>query len=310
MTKSGNYKNSQTFRFILLQSFRYPSSMRFLKNKIIKAREATEKRLQNYQFETKFEDESQPGTLWTIEQKIEESECSYQTRSTFGLDFIKTEEMDQITTSPCSAELSLSQSDEKNSLKTEETTSISNSQYPQIFAENLLQIKLESLKQEDSLNTPVKSEFSESALPKNQKALDKKNQPKKYVKNVDLTYIKAIITFANSHMALPYIKACLQQENLKFTDLISFITTTKDCITNGVQAFWSLFLDEVRGDPKTEACKRIFESLSQVFIDNFSVDWINQSKLVHKEAYLKYRQKMLKKLQSPEHYIQSSKKKL
>jgi len=160
------------------------------------------------------------------------------------------------------------------------------------------------------LNTPVKSEFSESALSKKQKALDKKNQPKKYVKNVDLTYIKAIITFANSHMALPYIKACLQQENLKFTDLISFITTTKDCITNGVQAFWSLFLDEVRDDPKTEACKRIFKSLSQVFIDNFSVDWINQSKLVHKEAYLKYRQKMLKKLQSPEHYIQSSKKKL
>jgi len=286
--------------------------MRFLKNKIIKAREATEKRLQTLQETSsgpfsgtsmKLEDESQSGSLWNREPKIEESEYSHQTRSTFAIDFVKTEELDQIISSPSSAQLS--QLDEKILLKVEKSEDTTSFCYSQ--NENY-SVKQENLSSDCSM---VKSEFNQFALPKKEKIPEKKNQsnqPKKYVKNVDLTCIKAIITFANSHTALPYIKVCLQQENLKFTDLISFITLTKERITNGVQSFWSLFLDDCCHDPKTEACKRIFQNLSQVFIDNFSVEWIMQSKLVHKDAYLKYRQKMLKKIQNPGHYIQASKK--
>ncbi len=284
--------------------------MRFLKNKIIKAREATEKRLQNTSSDSfsltsmKMEDESQSGSLWNREPKIEESEYSHQTRSTFAIDFVKTEEFDQITSSPSSAQLSENQLDDKILLKIEKSEDTTSFCYSQ---NETYSVKQESLSNDYSM---VKSEFNQFALPKKEKIPEKRNQSnqqKKYVKNVDLTYIKAIITFANSHTALPYIKVCLQQENLKFTDLISFITLTKERITNGVQSFWTLFLDDSH-DAKTEACKRIFKNLSQVFIENFSVEWITQSKLVHKDAYLNYRQKMLKKINNPGHYIQASKK--
>jgi len=132
---------------------------------------------------------------------------------------------------------------------------------------------------------------------------------KNYIKNVDLNYIKAIINFVNSHIALPYLKASLQKENLKFTTFVNFMSQSKECALNGIQAFRAMILDNESADEGLIACKKILKQLSEVFIKYFSVNWIMHSKINSKGAYLKYRFQMLRKIQNPECYFNQTHKK-
>ena len=68
----------------------------------------------------------------------------------------------------------------------------------------------------------------------------------------------------------------------------------------GISSFRAMLLAGERENAKTEACKRVFQWISEVFIKYFSVSWIIHGKVSHKETYLKYRFKMLRRVQKPE----------
>jgi len=203
-------------------------------------------------------------------------------------------------------ELSLQSTMSHYSLKMEENEGIP-SQYP--FEQYSVKIENEELLN-NLYNTHISSVFDNK--PKNKKSKNNTaNEGKSYAKNVDLNFIKAIIAFANSHVAIPYLKVYVQQEGIKFSDFIMFIGQCKDCITNGVQIFRSLLIGASNSDPTNAACIRIFKAISEIFIKCFSVNWITNSRLTHKVAYLKYRFKMLKRIQNPEQfaYVQRNKAK-
>jgi len=48
------------------------------------------------------------------------------------------------------------------------------------------------------------------------------------------------------------------------------------------------------------AVKRGFAEVGEVFIKNFSVNWAFHSRVFHKEAHLKFRYKMLRRVRNPE----------
>ena len=120
-------------------------------------------------------------------------------------------------------------------------------------------------------------------------------------KNIVINYGKAIISFASSHLAHPYLQAFLEEEQVTLADFVAYVKRVKRTIV-GIESFRSLYIVSINEDPKVAACKRLFKYISEVFIKFFSVNWITHGKVVHKLIYLKYRFKMLRRIQSPEHF--------
>jgi len=129
-------------------------------------------------------------------------------------------------------------------------------------------------------------------------------------KNITINYGKAIVSFATSHLAIPYLTNFLLQENVSLSQFIAFVGQAKDNI-GGISSFRSLLLISPSDDKDVAAYKRVFKLISEVFIKYFSVNWIINGKVTHKLTYLKYRFKMLRRIQDPEHftYIREGRKK-
>jgi hypothetical protein len=127
-------------------------------------------------------------------------------------------------------------------------------------------------------------------------------------KNIVKNYGKAICKFIASPLATPYLDAFLETENVSFRGFISFVNNSKTNI-DGLYNFRSVILIDEKDDQETAAYKRIFTELSEVFIKYFSVNWIFHSKVFHKEAHLKFRFKMLRRIRNPElfTYLKNSK---
>lgn len=118
-------------------------------------------------------------------------------------------------------------------------------------------------------------------------------------KNIVKNYGRAICKFTASSIAIPYLEEFLSRENVQHKKFINFVDKAKKS-TNGLQHFRSVLLENVNDTSETAACKIIFRQISEVFIKYFSVNWIFHSKMLHKEAHLKFRFKMLRRIQNPE----------
>jgi len=178
---------------------------------------------------------------------------------------------------------------------------------------NTLNNKIQSETQNQSTEyfqeevNPTKKELSPSpsSSPKNKKKsehLNDNNQFNKSKKNLNINFIKAIFTFANSHLAIPYLKPLLQKEEIKFSDFTSFIHQYKPSV-NGIYALLSMLVEDKSNNQKIVACKRIFKALSEIFIKFFSVNWIFHGKVENKQLYLDYRFKLLRRIQNPQEYL-------
>jgi len=129
-------------------------------------------------------------------------------------------------------------------------------------------------------------------------------------KNITINYSKAIISFATSYLASPYLKPLLDKENLQVSEFNDFILGAKQNI-GGISSFKRLLLAHPGDSPRETLFKKIFTFISEIFIKYFSVNWIMHGKVTHKITYLKYRFKMLRRIQNPEDftYIRERKKK-
>jgi len=119
------------------------------------------------------------------------------------------------------------------------------------------------------------------------------------IKNIPKNYGKAICNFATSSLAVPYLSVPLENEGVLLEDFVSYVLQIKGKI-HGLHHFRSVLLDNQRDSVNVIKYKRLFRIISEVFIKYFSVNWIFNSKIFHKEAHLKFRFKMLRRIQSPE----------
>jgi len=118
-------------------------------------------------------------------------------------------------------------------------------------------------------------------------------------KNVVKNYGRAICNFSTSTLSLPYLTPFLQKEEVTREGFIVFVSTSKGAI-DGLHNFRNILLPREDDEEETAAYKQIFKDMSEVFIKYFSVNWIFHSKIFHKEAHLKFRFKMLRRIKSPE----------
>jgi len=171
------------------------------------------------------------------------------------------------------------------------------------FAEGHSSVAIDNVKLEVQLEAPSGT-FDRPSKPvasrgrkrkENGQPIDEIKSTKTVVKN----YGKAIASFALSPIAIPYLNPMLKQEGIKLNEFIHYISAVKESI-EGIDTFRALLLIKDSDEKKTASSKRIFQSVGEIFIKYFSVNWIYSGRMMNKKAHLKFRFKMLRRIKNPE----------
>jgi len=171
-------------------------------------------------------------------------------------------------------------------------------------------IDSESISDFDFVKEPLGEPLKESSNRRlnsklNSKSQEKKTSPKAgkqksaTTRNIVKNYGRAFINFAVSKLALPYLNPCLQSEGVKLRQFRDYILRQKDKI-NCIVNLRELLLPHDGDTREVRAYRKIFQTLCEVFIKYFSVNWIYSSgKLYDKMSHLKCRYKILRRIRDP-----------
>lgn len=131
-----------------------------------------------------------------------------------------------------------------------------------------------------------------------------KTSPNADSKNIIKNYGKAFCGFASSKLAVPYILNIADGMDFKSFDIKKFMSQmkVKKEATNSMEHIRTLLVEEVDDTDEQKVFKRVFKEVSKVFLKYFSVNWIFHGKLKHKIVHLKYRFKMLRRIENPEYF--------
>ena len=139
----------------------------------------------------------------------------------------------------------------------------------------------------------------QSIHPQSSPKIGSSSESYRATKNIVKNYGRAISAFALSKLAAPYLDKVLENEGLTIQQFTRYITQIRGKI-DGLTHFRSTILIAQDDNSDIAANKRAFIAISEVFIKYFSVNWIYNSRVFHKEAHLKFRFKMLRRIQRPE----------
>jgi len=120
-------------------------------------------------------------------------------------------------------------------------------------------------------------------------------------KNLVLNFSKAICNFALSDLADPYLDDMVRDTVIEKARFWEFTKVAKVKI-GGIGGLKTIIIEHKNDSEQIKIYKRIFFKIAEIFIKNFSVNWIVHSRLKHKPTYLKYRLKMLRSIRSPESF--------
>jgi len=121
----------------------------------------------------------------------------------------------------------------------------------------------------------------------------------KSTKNIVKNYGNAIASFATSKLAIPYLTEFLKNDALTPTQFQEYILNQKRSLCN-IYNLRTILQENESDSAETRIKKRTFRKIAEVFIKYFSVNWIFNSRLKHREAHLKFRGKMLRRVQRPD----------
>ncbi len=137
--------------------------------------------------------------------------------------------------------------------------------------------------------------------------------PEGHSKNIVKNYGKALCAFASSNIAIPYLQNIASKHGFSshiVEGFIMYIRERKEKV-NSIESLKRLLI-VMDGDSREEQeYKVLFKEISIIFLKYFSANWIFSGKLMHKKDHLRFRFKMLRRIQDPEHftYLKSSGKK-
>jgi len=118
-------------------------------------------------------------------------------------------------------------------------------------------------------------------------------------KSVVKNYGNAIGSFASSKIARPYLERMLADQRITPHEFQQYISSKKISMCN-INNLRKMLTEHHDDTDRERLFKRVFRQIAEIFIKYFSVNWIFHGKLKHKETHLKYRFKMLRRIQRPE----------
>jgi len=120
-------------------------------------------------------------------------------------------------------------------------------------------------------------------------------------KNIVKNFARAMVIFAISKLAIPYISHKLKELNLDLKDFQHYLAQRKENM-DGISSLRALLLVESFDEPEVAAIKEAFQFTAEIFIKYFSVNWIYNSKLGDKLVHVKARYKILRRIRKPEYF--------
>ena len=129
-------------------------------------------------------------------------------------------------------------------------------------------------------------------------------------KNIMKNYALALAKFALSDIAQPYVCLSTQEHDVPKVYFDWFVRKDKQEM-NCIQNLRNKLLISPQDTDGVKKCKRVFKSVCEVFLKNFSVNWISNSRVSDKLTHLKYRFKILRRVRDPQYftYLREFKKK-
>jgi len=119
------------------------------------------------------------------------------------------------------------------------------------------------------------------------------------IKNIAKNFARAICNFSASKICLPYLIPLIEEKNVNLKAFLEYINGIKKYI-DGLNKFRTSLIIQESDSEEVKSYKELFRKIGEVFIKYFSVNWIFSGKVHYKEAHLKYRFKMLRRIQQPE----------
>jgi len=152
--------------------------------------------------------------------------------------------------------------------------------------------------------TPVASKPKKTnKRPSKQANSSKKTKPRRSTigNNIMKNYARAMVNFALSPMALSYLNRLVQKGSMPINTFLEVLEGRKEKI-HCIKSLRTMMLVENTDSKETADFKKIFQGICAVFLKFFCVNWIYNSKVSDKTKHLKYRHKILRRVQSPEHF--------
>ncbi len=163
-------------------------------------------------------------------------------------------------------------------------------------------------KEENSDSSPSPVSFAQPQMREENLPLrgPRKNRtlPSADSKNIVKNYGKALCAFASSKLARPYIETVIAKKGYEGVNKQKFMEQMKEKkeTTNSMESLRRLLMESSEDNEEDLMFKTIFKEVSIIFMKYFSVNWIYSGKLVHKNAHLKFRFKMLRRIKNPEYF--------
>jgi len=132
---------------------------------------------------------------------------------------------------------------------------------------------------------------------------EKKNKPKRSLgNNVMKNYANAMVNFGLSRVAEPYLSRSPLATKMPL-QLFRQMLLPQKRKTNCIKSFRDLLvIDESQDSEETKTWKGLFREVCKAFLKHFWVNWIYNSKLNEKSKYLKYRGRLLRRVENPEFF--------
>jgi len=112
-------------------------------------------------------------------------------------------------------------------------------------------------------------------------------------------FINVCLSFLLSTLGSPYTAAELESQGVSHEVFEKFLNLWRGKINN-TQTLLGLLVVRIYDSKETVACKLVFKEMIQLFLRHFSLDWIlKNDKTGNKMRFLRYRSKLIKKLQKP-----------
>jgi len=118
--------------------------------------------------------------------------------------------------------------------------------------------------------------------------------------NIMKNYCRAMINFGLSDIVSPYL-INEAQNGLSFERFQQILNCKKRNV-NCIKGLRNLLLEERRSSKEMREWKAMFQKCCEVFLKYFCVNWIFQSRVDDKMKHLRYRGRILRRVQNPAYF--------
>ncbi len=119
--------------------------------------------------------------------------------------------------------------------------------------------------------------------------------------NVMKNYARAMVRFSLSALADPYLERMKEKYAMESEDFKKTLRGHKAKV-NCIKHLRDILLVSEQDSEETRTFKKMFQELCVIFMKFFSVNWIYHGKMLERTKYIKYRGKMLRRVQNPEYF--------